>query len=833
MCLMSKFHYFCYFYFLIIMTPEVSLSKLKLFVNLHLIVNTSEALPKNSTDDSGFQSAVGVYKFNSTELERIEPKPIYLTTWAKYFVYRGKSSRDSNRTSNNTYLSNSPVSVNETSTNVSAFYVNEAFVHNEVHKDAALARDQIDFINNPNEFAFFFILTRKNINVLTSRQAEKAKTIDLIDLKEIKPITINERTMIGGVEDAGDYTEGFCIDISVLNDKIFTVCLDSSEEKRKWMSTLYRVLRLTSQIKDNEALNKAQAQTAKNNITLASFLKDVNSSNAGKANNIARWIAIAPWSECTKQCGGGSSYLKRICIMPEELEMRGREIINPQSSNIKYDETLRKTSLCSGEPLLTKECNLNPCLVSAGNQGKVNKNIAEVETSGEEILKDPQIKFIPASSKHLRYEKCVIKEGDLALMLESGNLKGAKIPVRVLLNPETLSVYSSDDYKSLIISFNLLRINHVGFVANDPSCFEISEGSKSSALCAFTSKYKPLQELIKEWKEDVLLFIRECSKSSGSLDYIESEDDNSESSTLDFYAKKQEIEIEKIISKTQNMAVSALEKELKVESIIEKEEDSKDILLQGKWQKELEKTKQQQEEIQKQLEIKRKEATLYSKKLALKKKIDEIKSQVQEQINKVRNDLKARLLRKRKDKKREQELYQQKILEIKKDISESLIKAAKEGDYEVCDPELPSTTIVKYCKNNFASVFKQNECVKSDNYCYYCCENEFGELHYDQRAVCKSKCEDYYTKQIRFSSKPKLRFADSKANEIIQTNNEAPKKVEAKEENSEIASKAKTFQVNETLQTPNPQVEIDKAIENAEKMELLKSIKLSLDDIKF
>ena len=50
------------------------------------------------------------------------------------------------------------------------------------------------------------------------------------------------------------------------------------------------------------------------------------------------WVAITPWSECSQKCGGGKSYLQRICILPK-------------SSN--------KT--CKGEKMLSKDCNMMPC----------------------------------------------------------------------------------------------------------------------------------------------------------------------------------------------------------------------------------------------------------------------------------------------------------------------------------------------------------------------------------------------------------------------------------------------------------------------------------------
>ena len=141
------------------------------------------------------------------------------------------------------------------------------------------------------------------------------------------------------------------------------------------------------------------------------------------------WVAITPWSDCTRKCDGGKSYLQRICIVPKNLE-----------------------SHCEGERIVTKECNLEPCdgnLLNINTKGNftnfrndtaaINKNVNEIK-----IINTPEIKFMPISERPLRYERCVMKEGDLAIYINDGYMKGSKIPARVLLNNRTLTVYSSD-----------------------------------------------------------------------------------------------------------------------------------------------------------------------------------------------------------------------------------------------------------------------------------------------------------------------------------------------------------------------------------------------------
>jgi len=73
------------------------------------------------------------------------------------------------------------------------------------------------------------------------------------------------------------------------------------------------------------------------NNTLCTMKKHMNKNKNKKVSNMT-WVAITPWSECSQKCGGGKSYLQRICILPK-------------NSN----------STCTGERVLSKDCNMQPC----------------------------------------------------------------------------------------------------------------------------------------------------------------------------------------------------------------------------------------------------------------------------------------------------------------------------------------------------------------------------------------------------------------------------------------------------------------------------------------
>jgi hypothetical protein len=169
---------------------------------------------------------------------------------------------------------------------------------------------------------------------------------------------------------------------------------------------------------------------------------------------------------------------------------------------------------------------------------------------------------------------------------------------------------------------------------------------------------------------------------------------------------------------------------------------------------EYEKIRKQKEFIGLALLEKKKQADIYSNKLMIKKKIKQISEQVKREVMKIREDLRARIMSKQKDEKRKRELIMNKIASLKKDISKDLLKASKNGNIDECNPDRATHEIIEYCKMNFDFDYsKMNECVKNDNFCYMCCESEFGDLHLESRSNCYLKCDDYYIYKIKFGKK--------------------------------------------------------------------------------
>jgi hypothetical protein len=565
-------------------------------------------------------------------------------------------------------------------------------------------------------------------------------------------------------------------------------------------------------------------------------------------NNVTQvtWVAMGPWSNCSKPCGGGKSYLQRLCIIP-----KGR------------NET------CEGERILTRDCNMHPCNDTRDNKLDFSRSdnftvdynmLPKASPKTTLPINSPnKINILPVSRKPYRYEKCIMKEGDLALFIDEGVMKGARIPVRVILNNKTLTVYSNDNYENIIVAHNLPTITGLKPFEKDKSatCFEIESSTKKTILCTFVSGTKSLQTLAKEWMEDILDFIKNCANYySHELNYQQMDmSPEKVQNALDFYQEKEKEQMEKIISRTQQMALQAMEKELKVENMIEKEEEERQKQQEETFKKDYEKIKAQKELINQALEQKKKQADLYSHKLLVKKKIKQISEQVKREVMRQREDMKLRILAKQKDLERKKELIQNKIQDVKEGISKELIKASKNGNAEECDPERPNEQIIKYCRVNFDTDYKKmNQCVQGDNFCYMCCESEFGDLHLEGRSNCYNKCDDFHILKKKFSHTETIKIDvevgpnGTKSEQIKEeksisnpsnNNMSLPRFLSVDKKKVYDFSKTKFIETNMKISVPDNKSSINKEadmadlIEKTKKTELLKLIKDDLNSLDF
>ena len=95
----------------------------------------------------------------------------------------------------------------------------------------------------------------------------------------------------------------------------------------------------------------------------------------------------------------------------------------------------------------------------------------------------------------------------------------------------------------------------------------------------------------------------------------------------------------------------------------------------------------------------------------------------------------------RKKAERNQISIKEKLREVKLSMAQDMTKVYHEGDSRICDIKL-NPNPKEYCSLNFAENYvKFEECNDEENFCYMCCENEFGDLKREKREECiNQKC---------------------------------------------------------------------------------------------
>lgn len=223
-------------------------------------------------------------------------------------------------------------------------------------------------------------------------------------------------------------------------------------------------------------------------------LADLNARTTARGRHDGYWITIQEWSMCTLKCGGGKSYFQRMCVPPVE---NGKP--------------------CQGESVLVKDCNRQPCPDIGGKGGKQN-----TDTFKTKSLK-PIVKIMPFSARPQRYSKCVIKESDMMytkkmnkndsttsnMKVDEKNEEEMQVPVRVIMNNRTITIFAGERFETALDSFNLLKSNFEN-IADKPECFYIhSDVERYARLCPFGCASNTA--VVEEWKYDFNLFKFQCN----------------------------------------------------------------------------------------------------------------------------------------------------------------------------------------------------------------------------------------------------------------------------------------------------------------------------------
>jgi len=378
-----------------------------------------------------------------------------------------------------------------------------------------------------------------------------------------------------------------------------------------------------------------------------------------------------------------------------------------------------------------------------------------------EVLK-PIIKVGTFSKRLQRYEKCVVKDNDAYLSKYNKKTKNlSKIPIRIVMNNYTITLYADDDYRDIKHSYKLsettLSVEKTHFC-----CFSLEDDTTKKMICGY-DKFcgnGSTNPWANGWNKDFALFKNACR--TGIYTLLTGIDEMNlkkalkkkigDGNAANARKKARNIKEKMLGSFGQNSnpvkqahedGFKALQKELNLEKLIKAEEKEREALMLNSIGKKIENEKEKSNCLSRNIKEKKLDAQIMNERKASEDEASKFKKDMSKKVLKNRKNFKKMInsMRAKAALKRAAKLRQLAALRAK--MAADIEKANKSGDMDKC--KLGKTKIDyrhKYCDKIFPDDFVRNgDCKTAKNFCYTCCEHEFGNMHIDKREECYNMCD--------------------------------------------------------------------------------------------
>jgi len=345
-------------------------------------------------------------------------------------------------------------------------------------------------------------------------------------------------------------------------------------------------------------------------------------------------------------------------------------------------------------------------------------------------------------------------------MKDIKTLKKIQIQARVIMNNNTLSIFNStNSYNSNVMSFELQETSFNP--SKKKNCFILTQGNpkttvKQCELCPFGVENAAKE--FQRWLYDFNLFKYQCHFHRATInesmhileDRLRKKIDDAKvdivqekSRLIKHKFENQERNLIKLeVSKTNKLAMQAIQKEIDLEERIKKEEEEKYKIEHDEMQEEIDEEKRKEECLLKAIRERELEDQYNVKLINAKKDIEKIKEGVKQSILVRRNYLKTFIGKMKKRAERMRNKQRQQLQTVRYQIASDMNNLYHSGDMEKCRVAIQSQlNRDTYCGIHFTEdIVKFTECkTEEEDFCYLCCETEFGDLHVDRRHECYDK----------------------------------------------------------------------------------------------
>ncbi len=657
----------------------------------------------------------------------------YWQGWVKYYHYN-----------NNTHYERPP-----------SLFQNDAYYHQRIPKEKLKKHDEFGSLWIPNKASFYFVLYNNSF-ALYSKRGDNIidKMMDHLKLSDIEPVP-EDAWLKGGIRNLGEFSFGSCIEIKaelpvnqqghLQTPQIWLICANTNGDKFHLMKHMLKLKIQEQRLNNNnirttrEFLKKENKPPALGGL-IANPLGKARTPLSVKSPADGYWILLQDWTLCNKKCGGGLQFQQWMCVPPKN---GGRP--------------------CKKEAVRTKPCNTQPC-------PSVN-NLLTLTKRRDRPVEKPIVKVGPFSNRPQRYSKCYIREND-AFIEEVEPISKTKVkrPVRLVMNNHTISIFRDDTFEDLGSTFELSKTSFA--IKKNPCSFDLSDTHKSISVFSYDSECnRETNDWVVGWEKDFKLFKYQCHTglrddliSAADEEHIKDKMNNDMSDAEAAQAQNQAIDLKKQQlgkqirkygkkkKKVQDNSFKVLSKEIELESMVQNEEKEKEEMEERKLIKMIALEKKKKECLEKSFEERELDTEFQESEKESLEDENDIKLQTQKKIEDGRWRLKKKLMQmKQKSKTRRDQLGEQLLL-LRSKMSKEIILANKNGNMKFCKRGRKDIDFREsYCNKAFVEDWVRNsECKSNEEFCYTCCEHEFGLNFVSQRDACYDMCDRKVKKPINF-----------------------------------------------------------------------------------
>lgn len=638
------------------------------------------------------------------------------------------------------------------------FFVNNYYYKQKVVKDKLLEKaalpgeentpDNQMYVNIPSKFHFFATLNNNYLQIKGDRLNTLTSHIESLNLDLIDPPHKSDMEKTG-IKELGKFDEGFCFDLSVHSLKRFekefvpSVGEFSKSEPTHWIICLEDQSRYTKLVSLITTLIEEREKTRFRGDTKDGEIVKAEEANEERYEGLdanptldGYLVKINDWTGCTIKCGGGFSFQQWRCVPPKE---GGKP--------------------CMGELVRKRPCNTQPC--PGISLSKDTKVAGSDNNKMESVVAEPIIKSSYVSNRPQQNVDGVIRDEDVLQEYIDSEKRKISLPARLIINKSSVTCYTDLDTKKSIFAWDLKEVKLVPVKGQD-CCFFLRNQNQEHKICGLSK----CDGFVKSWGRTLDIFLAKTYEAkevqpfdpnkATAPDPTKPEEgglamtmEMDESSALakskvitDKLEKKFNMEKTDSVNDTQKDVLKAINREIDIEELIRKEEMLRTQERIKSKMDEFKHEEKKKEKLEEALTKQQESQTTVVSNLKTQQNILEIKKEAEKDVQSRREALKQKIQKIRLLADRRTRIIQQKINIIRNKMTRTVVEAAKNGDQDICKrSSLKQELMNSYCDENLIDDYAKNaECKTSDNFCFSCCDNEFGQANVTGKENCYQYC---------------------------------------------------------------------------------------------